>query len=476
MSETKKFAFKWVNDAYEDDLFTWLQYPTGDSFDRSYCDEILDGGWPLPLTSPAEAVTAKLPDEINHSDGANATRCRADRLANRSSDRSTNTSEYGGVKSILEPRHYFNSTIDRALAEGAARAAGQTLIATEDPCGKVRTLMQPSQTDPHSRSGSGDLESWKHAIQQNTGPYVSTSSVPVSAAVDQGRTDPFSATGTLPSHPRQRKHGASDTAEAKAAKDIRDYEVHSRNYLADSSRVTENGFGRQGKMVNHADQEHTATSSSWLGTSQGTSSSMSFRGASASGKRKQADLEVYADSEPIDEKKHQKSKRNRVAEVHNLSERNRRNRINQKIKALQELIPNSKKVDKASVLDEAIEYMKILQMQLQMVSLRNSFTAPTLVMAPMALPQAAQLQMTQPQSIGFGLPIGHMPGMGLGIGVLETGTPSGRTVVGCPTLINHHTMHPAAGTTAVGFPQMGSLHNNQAHLSTQTAQEVCLQQ
>ncbi|KAH7284153.1 hypothetical protein KP509_34G041700 [Ceratopteris richardii] len=292
MSETKKFAFKWVNDAYEDDLFTWLQYPTGDSFDRSYCDEILDGGWPLPLTSPAEAVTAKLPDEINHSDGANATRCRADRLANRSSDRSTNTSEYGGVKSILEPRHYFNSTIDRALAEGAARAAGQTLIATEDPCGKVRTLMQPSQTDPHSRSGSGDLESWKHAIQQNTGPYVSTSSVPVSAAVDQGRTDPFSATGTLPSHPRQRKHGASDTAEAKAAKDIRDYEVHSRNYLADSSRVTENGFGRQGKMVNHADQEHTATSSSWLGTSQGTSSSMSFRGASASGKRKQADLET----------------------------------------------------------------------------------------------------------------------------------------------------------------------------------------
>ncbi|TVU12414.1 hypothetical protein EJB05_46058, partial [Eragrostis curvula] len=92
------------------------------------------------------------------------------------------------------------------------------------------------------------------------------------------------------------------------------------------------------------------------------------------------------------------SKRSRAAEVHNLSEKvgwrcglssvlcsdfaarvlkivawfgsqRRRSRINEKMKALQSLIPNSNKTDKASMLDEAIEYLK--QLQLQMLSMRN---------------------------------------------------------------------------------------------------------
>ncbi|CAI9777583.1 unnamed protein product [Fraxinus pennsylvanica] len=52
------------------------------------------------------------------------------------------------------------------------------------------------------------------------------------------------------------------------------------------------------------------------------------------------------------------SKRTRAAKVHNLSEKRRRSRINEKMKALQNLIPNSNKTDKASMLDEAIEYLK----------------------------------------------------------------------------------------------------------------------
>ncbi|KAL0298061.1 UNVERIFIED_CONTAM: Transcription factor PHYTOCHROME INTERACTING FACTOR-LIKE 13 [Sesamum angustifolium] len=64
-------------------------------------------------------------------------------------------------------------------------------------------------------------------------------------------------------------------------------------------------------------------------------------------------------------KKSGTTRRNRVAEMHNLSERRRRDRINEKMRALQELIPHSNKSDKASMLDEAIEYMKSLQMQLQ---------------------------------------------------------------------------------------------------------------
>ncbi|KAF9606704.1 hypothetical protein IFM89_027748 [Coptis chinensis] len=57
--------------------------------------------------------------------------------------------------------------------------------------------------------------------------------------------------------------------------------------------------------------------------------------------------------------------RSRAAEVHNLSEKRRRSRINEKMKALQNLIPNSNKTDKVSMLDEAIEYLKQLQLQVQ---------------------------------------------------------------------------------------------------------------
>ncbi|CAK9135343.1 unnamed protein product [Ilex paraguariensis] len=67
------------------------------------------------------------------------------------------------------------------------------------------------------------------------------------------------------------------------------------------------------------------------------------------------------------------SKRSRAAEVHCLSEKDgfkcgrqrRRNRINEKMKALQKLIPNSNKMDKASMLDEAIKHLKQLQLQVQ---------------------------------------------------------------------------------------------------------------
>ncbi|KAK6938665.1 Myc-type, basic helix-loop-helix (bHLH) domain [Dillenia turbinata] len=80
------------------------------------------------------------------------------------------------------------------------------------------------------------------------------------------------------------------------------------------------------------------------------------------------------------------SKRNRAAEVHNLSEKRRRSRINEKMKALQSLIPNSNKTDKASMLDEAIEYLKQLQLQVQMLSVRNGLSLNP-IQLPLQLPQ-----------------------------------------------------------------------------------------
>ncbi|XP_042498109.1 transcription factor SPATULA-like isoform X4 [Macadamia integrifolia] len=91
------------------------------------------------------------------------------------------------------------------------------------------------------------------------------------------------------------------------------------------------------------------------------------------------------------------SKRSRAAEVHNLSEKRRRRRINEKMKALQNLIPNSNKTDKASMLDEAIEYLKQLQLQVQMLSMRNGLS-----LYPMYLPGVLQSTQLPQMQMGFG--------------------------------------------------------------------------
>ncbi|XWS24215.1 hypothetical protein CRYUN_Cryun28dG0081600 [Craigia yunnanensis] len=90
------------------------------------------------------------------------------------------------------------------------------------------------------------------------------------------------------------------------------------------------------------------------------------------------------------------SKRSRAAEVHNLSEKRRRSRINEKMKALQNLIPNSNKTDKASMLDDAIEYLKQLQLQVQMLSMRNGLS-----LYPMCLPGILQPMQMPPTGMGY---------------------------------------------------------------------------
>ncbi|KAE8662352.1 Transcription factor PIF1 [Hibiscus syriacus] len=94
------------------------------------------------------------------------------------------------------------------------------------------------------------------------------------------------------------------------------------------------------------------------------------------------------------------SKRSRAAEVHNLSERRRRDRINEKMRALQELIPRCNKSDKASMLDEAIEYLKSLQLQVQMMSMGCG-------MVPMMFPGVQQYMPTMGMGMGMGMDIGR---------------------------------------------------------------------
>lgn len=108
------------------------------------------------------------------------------------------------------------------------------------------------------------------------------------------------------------------------------------------------------------------------------------------------------------------AKRSRAAEVHNLSERRRRDRINEKMRALQELIPNCNKVDKASMLEEAIEYLKALQMQVQIMSMSSSLCMPPVLLPPgMQHMHAPTMAHFSPVGVGMGMGIGFGYGMGM---------------------------------------------------------------
>ncbi|KAA8541003.1 hypothetical protein F0562_024859 [Nyssa sinensis] len=100
------------------------------------------------------------------------------------------------------------------------------------------------------------------------------------------------------------------------------------------------------------------------------------------------------------------TRRNRAAAIHNQSERRRRDRINEKMKALQKLVPNASKTDKASMLDEVIEYLKQLQAQVQMLSIRNM---PQMMM-PLGMQQHIQMSL-----------LARLAGMGVGLGMAGMG-------------------------------------------------------
>ncbi|KAB2056601.1 hypothetical protein ES319_A11G113300v1 [Gossypium barbadense] len=106
------------------------------------------------------------------------------------------------------------------------------------------------------------------------------------------------------------------------------------------------------------------------------------------------------------------SKRKRKSELHKLCDRRRRDKINEKMRALQELIPNCNKVDKASMLDEAIDYLKTLQLQVQMMSMGTA----GVYMPPMMLP-ASSMQHINARQLGGYSPMAMGMGMGMQMGL-----------------------------------------------------------
>ncbi|XP_039030822.1 transcription factor PHYTOCHROME INTERACTING FACTOR-LIKE 15-like isoform X2 [Hibiscus syriacus] len=112
------------------------------------------------------------------------------------------------------------------------------------------------------------------------------------------------------------------------------------------------------------------------------------------------------------------AKGKRKTEVHNLSERERRDKINKKMRELKDLIPNCTMVDKASMLDEAIEYLKTLQLQVQVMSMGNGIYMP-----PMMFPSPWTMQHINAQHLGGYSPMAVGMGMRLQMGVGCGATP-----------------------------------------------------
>ncbi|WOL10189.1 transcription factor UNE10 [Canna indica] len=106
------------------------------------------------------------------------------------------------------------------------------------------------------------------------------------------------------------------------------------------------------------------------------------------------------------------AKKSRAAAIHNQSERKRRDRINQRMKTLQKLVPNSSKTDKASMLDEVIEHLKQLQAQIQMMSQMNNIMMP--VAAAMAPPQ-----IPMPLMAAHLAHVSQLPQLGMGMGMMD---------------------------------------------------------
>ncbi|XP_016651309.1 PREDICTED: transcription factor PIF7 [Prunus mume] len=124
----------------------------------------------------------------------------------------------------------------------------------------------------------------------------------------------------------------------------------------------------------------------------------------------------------------------RAAAVHNQSERKRRDRINQKMKALQRLVPNASKTDKASMLDEVIKYLEQLQAQVQMMSSVRNMPHMNMnmnMMMPLGMQQQQQHlhQMSFLAHMGMGGNVGPL-GLGMGMGIHPT-----PVVAAAPTFI-----------------------------------------
>ncbi|KAL6861884.1 hypothetical protein ACP4OV_017584 [Aristida adscensionis] len=91
-----------------------------------------------------------------------------------------------------------------------------------------------------------------------------------------------------------------------------------------------------------------------------------------------------------------RARRGQATDPHSIAERLRREKISDRMKNLQDLVPNSNKADKASMLDEIIDYVKFLQLQVKVLSM-SRLGAPGAVL-PLLTESPSEVRSGQPLS------------------------------------------------------------------------------
>ncbi|KAJ6736080.1 TRANSCRIPTION FACTOR PIF1-RELATED [Salix viminalis] len=306
----------------DDETVSWIQYPLEDSFEKEFCSNFFSE-LPPPLSDQIlEEKSAKF-------DASAPSQQQHQHLPQLNNNKPPVVSDFSGNQ-MPPPRTQFSAPFKGGDFRTSSRQFGGQ-GSGNSPQGEVRecsvVTVGSSNQIPHDRDMISRASS--NAIGTSTG---------------------FS-TGPSMDDPRkivsQSERGKTETVEAT---------------LTSSSGGSGSSFGRTCKQ------------------SAGPSSSQKRKTIDTGDSEYQsedADLDSMAGNNPA--KRSGSTRRSRAAEVHNLSERRRRDRINEKMRALQELIPHCYKTDKASMLDEAIEYLKSLQLQLQVMWMGSG-------MAPMVFP------------------------------------------------------------------------------------------
>ncbi|GMI73521.1 phytochrome interacting factor 3-like 5, PHY-INTERACTING FACTOR 1 [Hibiscus trionum] len=329
----------------EDEMASWLHYPLSDaSFDHDFCADLL---------YPSSAVAAPCV---------------------------TSTTATSSAPPPL-------GTVSQFSASAVASASRPPIPPSRRNELESTRIQNFAHFSRHKAARAEQLapSNFKSAIREST--VVDSSDTPVMAP-ESG------ATQTMPSNTEAASGGNNNIDGANTS-------------VAAGANTQSAGVSGSASKDNLATCEVTVTSSP--GGSSASAELTAQKAAPTEDRKRKGreldDAECYSEDvefESADTKKQMRgstsSKRTRAAEVHNLSERRRRDRINEKMRALQELIPRCNKSDKASMLDEAIEYLKSLQLQVQMMSMGCG-------MVPMMFPGVQQYMPTM--GMGMGMDIGR---------------------------------------------------------------------
>ncbi|KAF7127768.1 hypothetical protein RHSIM_Rhsim11G0106200 [Rhododendron simsii] len=442
----------------DDDMGPWLNYPLDESIPHDYCSDILpelSGVTANQISSHSSFATNKRGSYNRTTRGSNYVQ---NGLGLEHENAAKVSSSEVGEGSGSRISHFFpwsfqeNQTSLPSLKSGVSSIISNNITNTKhavcgDPSSGVKIQKQDSVL-PNTNSGIMNFSHFSrpaalvHANLQNVSAIASPITLGIEGMGSKNKGPSLSSTNFAESTLINLSSGLSkgmdsnsqpNSVPPKVDSVVMDKPIEELRAVEQSEAVCREDVVKNDKLLSQVVGEKTVepvVASSSL--CSGNSADRASNDLTPNLKRKCRETDdSEGRSEDIEEesvgirkaapvRRGTGSKRSRAAEVHNLSERRRRDRINEKMRALQELIPNCNKVDKASMLDEAIEYLKTLQLQVQMMSMgAGMYMPPMMFPAGMAQLHAAHMARFSPMGMGFGMGMMDMNGVSPGCPMIQ---------------------------------------------------------